>query len=134
MKKIILISSLLFAFAFNSKAQTPTITIDNVEPTVQDGQKGDLITFTVHSETASGYSCTFLVDFGKSGKGGAGGYGYPESEMFSHTTVTLTRFFPLLNSYANKQRTWTVYYSYIPDDKSEPYPWTVSDSYTVSKK
>jgi hypothetical protein len=133
MKKILflLIAIVVTATVF---AQQPTVTIDNVVPGTKDGHKGDYITFTVHSEAASGWSCTFLVDFGKCGKGGAGGYGYPESELFSHTAITLTRFCGLQNSYANKERTWTVNYSYIPDDQtSDPYPWIVSDTYTVTK-
>jgi hypothetical protein len=132
MKKIL---SLLIALVVTTTVfAQPTVTIDNVVPGTKDGYKGDYITFTVHSETASGYNCLFTVDFGKSGKGGAGGYGYPESELFSHTTVTLTRFFGLLGSYSNKARTWTVNYSYIPDNKDQdPYPWTVSDPYTVAK-
>lgn len=135
MKKILfLLAIVLTSFLVNAQ---PTVTIDNVVPGTKDGYKGDYITFTVHSETASGWSLTFQVDFAKGGgHGGAGGYGYPESEMFSHKTVTLTRFCGLLNSYANKERTWTVYYSYIPDnqnDPNDPYPWTVSDSYTVTK-
>lgn len=135
MKKL-LFFAMLAVISLASFAQTPTITIDKVVPGEQDGVKGDFVTVTIHSEAASGWSLTFNVDFGKAGKGGAGGYGYPESEtMFSRGTTTVTRFCGLLNGYANKERTWTVYYSYIPDDKdSDPYPWTVSDSYTLSRK
>lgn len=122
---------LVFFMPAQVKAQTtPTIEIVSVVSGEQDGYKGEFVTFTVQSEDASGYSVNFLLEDSK-GKivGGAGGYGYPESEMFSHTTTTLTRFIGMTNQYIKKTHTWVVSYNYLlPDGTSG----SATDSYTVN--
>lgn len=133
--------TLIFLLAFMAGmlvtyAQAPTVKIVNVVTGTQNGIKGDFVTVTVTSPYASGFNLLFDIKFDNGQTGGAGGYGYPESEMFSHTTTTITRFCGLQNSYANKGRTWTVTYNFVPDDPSDPSipaSWNVSDSFYVPK-